>query len=258
MTRLFISYAQTSEHLRLSLEKHLSVLRKSGYIDTWVFQKTEECAQATAIADAFLQARVVVFLINAEWLRSGYPEGLEFQLALKRSRQGEIALIPVITDSSEWTHSIPEGAAAILGSNRTITEDPADADALPGYIATEIKSAIRKLSGSEDDGDSNLSPDAELLEALRRRVMNASEARDFRILLFDVNQFKLDHPANTGIAEIERMVKNGLAYETQTTTAYGQHRSGKNLRPAVKVRQALLIGLIFLITLSLVAWKYLL
>lgn len=259
MTRVFISYSYQDEPYRLELERHLSGLRRNGYIDTWTDLKIlpgEEWDRS--VSETLNQARIILLLISADFLASEYCNDAELKTALQRHEQGAGSVIPIILRPCDWQNSpfadlqpLPVGGQPIEAWEQT--------DEAYQNIVNGIKASIRRLNGEEEgtvfEGAEN--PAEELLSSLRRRALAATDARDFRILHFDVKQFKLEHPQNVEIDEIERMVKNGLAYETSNTLAYPRTTT-KSERPSGSGRRNRIIGfaIVALALVAFLAWWY--
>lgn len=258
MTRVYIPYSQKDEAFKADLEKHLSGLRRNGYIETWTTQKIDvQPVNNTAVSEAFLQAGVILLLISPSFTGSEYLQSNELKLALARHQKGEAILIPILLRKTGLQQTTISSFETLPGG--ASIEEYENADEAYSNLIGSIKAAIRKLNGEVINGEVEigLSHSQELLSSLKRRAMQAIQAQDFRILLFDVRQFRLEYPEIDGIDEIERIVRNGLGFETQTTSSFGRRKAGKTATIRQRSRQIAVIGLLLVATLSVVAWSYL-
>ena len=82
MTKVFISYAHEDEFYSQELDKHLSVLRRTGYIDTWTDRKIVPGeAWSNVISEELQAARIILLLVSADFLASDYCRGIEARRA---------------------------------------------------------------------------------------------------------------------------------------------------------------------------------
>lgn len=258
MTRIFIPYSEKDEARKSDFEKHLSVLRRHGYIETWTSLKVDaENQKHESPGDFMAQARVVLPLLSPDLIASGYCRAGELETALERHHREEAVVIPILLRRCDLQHT-PFNSLEMLPSDPAIEEWENSEDAY-AHVISGIKTALRKLNGEVTNHELDLveTPAQELLASLKRRAMHATDASDFRILLFDVHQFKLEHRNTPGIEEIERMVRNGLAFETQTTSSFKQVKTRNAISSTQMFRHITLFGLLLLVTLTLMAWRYL-
>jgi WD40 repeat protein len=112
--KLFYCYAHKDKLLRDELEKHLSVLKRRGFLTTWYDQEImpgEVWKQA--IHTNLETADVVLLLISPDFMNSDYCYGVEMQRALERHAQGETYVIPIILRSVYWEDA-PFGHLQVL------------------------------------------------------------------------------------------------------------------------------------------------
>ncbi len=97
MTKVFISYSHQDEPYRKDLEKHLAVLRRNAYIDTWTDRKIipgEEWNKS--ISQELLSAKIILLLISADFLASDFCYDVEMKTAVQRHNDKEAIVIPII------------------------------------------------------------------------------------------------------------------------------------------------------------------
>ena len=118
---LFYSYSHKDEDLRAELERHLSLLRRSGHISEWHDRRIEPGAAWKGEIDSHLRsARIILLLISSDFLASDYCYDIEAKLALERHQRGEAVVIPIILRPADWTaapfaalQGLPKDAKAI-------------------------------------------------------------------------------------------------------------------------------------------------
>ncbi|MGH6680843.1 MAG: TIR domain-containing protein, partial [Bradyrhizobium sp.] len=97
------------EDLRDQLEKHLTMLKRQGVIETFHDRRIlagNEVDQS--ISTELERADVILLLVSPDFLASTYCYDIEMRRALERHRQGETRVIPVILRHCDW-HSAPFG-----------------------------------------------------------------------------------------------------------------------------------------------------
>lgn len=104
--RLFYSYSHQDEKLRLRLDEHLAVLKRQGIIAEWHDRKIAPGIEWESKIDEELKsANIILLLVSASFVASDYCYGRELQQALKRHKDGECRVIPVILRPVEWSHT---------------------------------------------------------------------------------------------------------------------------------------------------------
>lgn len=110
MSTLVFSYSHVDEALRNELEKHLSPLRRMGKITTWHDRRIAPGQEFERQIDHyFSQADIILLLISSDFIASDYCYQVEMINALKRHKQGEAVVIPVILRECAW-HQLPFGS----------------------------------------------------------------------------------------------------------------------------------------------------
>lgn len=217
MTKVFISYSHLDEPFRKDLEKHLAVLRRNGYIDTWTDRKIipgEEWKKS--IHEQLLSAKIILLLISSDFLASDFCYDIEMKTAVQRHNANEALVIPVIVRFCDWSDT-PFSKLQGLPSNGQPIKDWLDSDKAILNVVEGIKIAIKGLAHEKKTAGFTFgqSPSDQITE-LRKRALSAKNELDFRKLKFDLNEFKKGHPLSFELEELENMVDQGLRYE-QTT-----------------------------------------
>lgn len=123
---LFYSYSHKDEKLREELEAHLAALRRSGVIREWHDRKIIAGQDWDKEISKYLEsARLILFLISADFISSSYISHIEVKRALERQSAGDAAIIPVILRPVIW-RIVPEFSRlqALPDGARPVTEWP--------------------------------------------------------------------------------------------------------------------------------------
>jgi hypothetical protein len=109
MAIVFFSYSHVDEELRDQLEKHLTMLKRQGVIETFHDRRIPVGSDLDrSISGELQRADVILLLVSPDFLASAYCYDIEMQRALERHSRGEARVIPVILRHCDW-HSSPFG-----------------------------------------------------------------------------------------------------------------------------------------------------
>jgi hypothetical protein len=68
---VFYSYAHQDELLRIELEKHLSILKRQGFIATWHYRKITAGVEWAHEIDAHLNtSQIILLLVSPDFIAS--------------------------------------------------------------------------------------------------------------------------------------------------------------------------------------------
>jgi len=145
MAKLFFSYSHKDEALRDELDKHLSTLKRQGFIETWHDRRivagdvlVHDISQNLEAAD------VILLLVSSDFLDSDYCYDIEMTRAMARHEAGAARVIPVILRPCHW-HDAPFGKLmATPPDGKPVTRFPTLDDAFV-EVVTAIKSALKQL-----------------------------------------------------------------------------------------------------------------
>jgi TIR domain len=145
---VFFSYAHKDIRLRNELEKHLSILKRQGYIKTWHDRKIVAGKDWEFEINRYLEkANIILLLISPDFLASDYCDSIEVKQALKRHGAGECCVIPIILRPVSWKDASFGKLQALPTSGKAVTEwqnrDKAFLD-----IAEGIQKVIQEFSSS--------------------------------------------------------------------------------------------------------------
>lgn len=101
---LFISYAHEDVQHKDEFIKHLSGLQRSGLLQSWDDRQiTVGQEWDKAIKRALEQAKIVVFLVSADFMASDYIHDVEIKNAIERYKLGAQKIVPVLIRPCDFT-----------------------------------------------------------------------------------------------------------------------------------------------------------
>lgn len=121
--QLFYSYSSKDEALRLELEKHLSLLKREGLLETWSFRNIDAGQEWKRAIDQNLEsATIILLLVSADFIASDYCWEIEMKRAVERHERGEAVVVPIILKPCDWKsapfaklQALPEDARPVTG-----------------------------------------------------------------------------------------------------------------------------------------------
>ena len=145
MAKVFFSYSHRDEALRDELEKHLSILRRQGFIETWHDRRIGAGAELVhEISQNLETADVILLLVSSDFLASDYCYDVEMKRAMERHNAGEARVIPVILRPCDWHDAHFGKLLASPPDGKPVTRFPTLDDAFVLVVA-EIKQALRQM-----------------------------------------------------------------------------------------------------------------
>ncbi|HET9408807.1 MAG TPA: TIR domain-containing protein [Candidatus Sulfotelmatobacter sp.] len=147
---IVFSYSHKDETLRDELEKHLSVLNRSGIVSGWHDRRiTGGTEWEPKIDEHLATADVILLLVSPDFIASDYCYDKEMKLAIERHEHREARVIPVILRPCDW-RGAPFGKLQGLPKDmRPVTswssQDEAFTDVAIGIrkVAEELRSTPR-------------------------------------------------------------------------------------------------------------------
>jgi tetratricopeptide (TPR) repeat protein len=95
--KLFYAYAREDESLHNELAKHLALLQRQGFIESWYDRQILPGMEwKSEIEKQLTSARIIVLLISADFFYSDFCYSIEMERALQRHKLGEAWVLPVI------------------------------------------------------------------------------------------------------------------------------------------------------------------
>jgi hypothetical protein len=186
--KLFYSYSSADEVLRTELEKHLTLLKREGVIETWSFRNIDAGTEWKKSIDSNLEsATIVLLLISADFIASDYCWDIEMKRALERHESGDALVVPVILKPCDWKtapfaklQGLPEDARPVTNWR---PRDRAWTNVVAG-LRRVIQQANRSkpLPAPPTVAGNSASPSEKKVSAIERakRVAQASQERKSR------------------------------------------------------------------------------
>ncbi len=142
MSVVFFSYSHADEELRDQLEKHLTMLKRQGVIETFHDRRIPVGSDLDRSISAELEhADVILLLVSPDFLASAYCYDIEMQRALERHGRGEARVIPVILRHCDW-HTAPFGKLLATPRDGKPVKSFTDLDEAFLQVAQAIRQAV--------------------------------------------------------------------------------------------------------------------
>jgi tetratricopeptide (TPR) repeat protein len=119
--RVFFSYSHEDDKLRAGLEKHLSLLRREGAIESWTDHEIRPGQEwEKEIFTALEKADIVLLLVSASFIASDFCYSREMTRAVERHDAGSARVVPILLRPCDWKsapfaklQSLPAGAKPV-------------------------------------------------------------------------------------------------------------------------------------------------
>ncbi|MFY0563528.1 toll/interleukin-1 receptor domain-containing protein [Archangium lansingense] len=148
MATVFFSYSHADEALRDQLEKHLTMLKRRGLIETWHDRRIPAGDNfAHAIDQNLERADVILLLVSPDFLASNYCYDIELKRAMERHKAGEARVIPVILRPCDWHDSEFGQLLATPKDGKPVKSFP-DLDEAFLQVTQAIKDALKAAPAS--------------------------------------------------------------------------------------------------------------
>ena len=149
MAKIFFSYCHADESLRDELEKHLTILRRQGHIETWHDRSIVAGENIDEEIDQNLNtSEIILLLVSADFLASNYCYDVEMKRALERHDAGQAKVIPVILRPCSW-HDAPFGKLLATPTDGKAVTKFATLDDGFLEVTEAIKKALKQLGFSK-------------------------------------------------------------------------------------------------------------
>jgi hypothetical protein len=180
MAKVFFSYSHRDKELRDELEKHLSILKRQGFIETWHDRRIAPGEELSREIDRNLEiSDVVLLLVSSDFLASDYCYDIEMRRALERHESGEARVVPVILRPCDWQDAPFGKLLATPPDGKAVTRFPTLDDAFVLVVA-DIKKALRQMGQTKESTGAFISKSPATLSAdPKPRSSNLRIKRDF-------------------------------------------------------------------------------
>jgi len=100
---VFYSYSHKDEELRGSLDEHLTILKREGFISSWHDKAIGPGEEWKNKIDENLDtADIILLLISSSFIASDYCYDVEMKRALERHTAGQAKVIPILLRPVVW------------------------------------------------------------------------------------------------------------------------------------------------------------
>lgn len=156
---IFYSYAHEDEALLRELEKHLSLLKRQGLIDSWHNRAIGPGQEWESEIDTHVNsADIVLLLVSPDFLASDYCYNVEMRTALYRHKRHDAVVIPIILRPVDWSGAPFAHLQALPRDGKPVTSWASHDEAFTS-IAQEIRmvilGGIRRPSDSRGNAQDN-------------------------------------------------------------------------------------------------------
>ena len=208
-TKVFISYSHQDEHYRQELEKHLSILKRNGDIDTWTDRKIIVGENWEGkISTELLNAQIILLLISPDFLASDYCYDVEMKTAIERHNNKEAIVVPIILRHCDWSDT-PFSSIQGLPINAIPVKEWNDQDKAFLNVVDGIKVLLKSLNEigfiSENNGKDELSK-------IRKKVLSAKTERELKAAKFELNEYQKIFPLTFEISELANFINKSILY----------------------------------------------
>ncbi len=142
--KLYISYATEDEKLKNQLLRHLGLLIRKGYIESWDDKQIRAGDKRDEEVLKHLgEANIILCLLSANFIQSDFCYTIEMKYALERQKENNVQIVPIILKSVDWKGT-PLGDLQVLPrdyNNRPIADRP-NKDKVFGAVVQEIQRVI--------------------------------------------------------------------------------------------------------------------
>jgi tetratricopeptide (TPR) repeat protein len=160
-TEVFFSYAHEDKKLRDELAKHLSLLKRQGFLRDWHDREITAGTEWKGQIDSHLQsAHIILLLISSDFLTSEYCFDVETKCAMERHKAGEARVIPVILRPVDWTGAPFSMLQALPTDAKPVTKWKNRDDAFQD-IARGIRTALEEMGATPLNTSASAPPPAD-------------------------------------------------------------------------------------------------
>ena len=101
--KLFISYSHQDESFKDQLEKHLAILKRQNFIETWNDRMISASANwKNEIDNALEKADIILLLVSSDFCASDYIWDIEMKRALEKHDNKTALVIPIAIRPCSW------------------------------------------------------------------------------------------------------------------------------------------------------------
>lgn len=171
MAKLFFSYCHVDEALRDRLEKHLSMMKNQGLIETWHDRGIMAGDDLDTSIDSNLEsADIILLLVTADFLASKYCFSIEMKRALERQQEGTARVIAVILEHCDWQSAPFAKSLVVPKDGKPVTAWANEAEAWTD-VTKQIRTVVEHAPSSTAMKERRTNP-PESISVITRSVSN--------------------------------------------------------------------------------------
>ena len=145
-TSIFIGYSYKDAMLRHGLDTHLANLKRQKIVRSWHDRRITAGTEWLKEIDEHLEsARIILWLISADFIASDYCYGFEMKRALERHEEGTARVIPVLLRPVNW-QGAPFAKLQVLPRNARPVTTWRSRDAAFLDVVHGIRAAIDEMT----------------------------------------------------------------------------------------------------------------
>ncbi len=150
---VFYSYAREDKLLRDKLAKHLTHLKRQGYIADWSDQDVKPGQERRKEIDKnLLSADIILLLVSANFMATNYCESSEVDIAMQRHEAGDAWVIPILVRAVDWEIS-SIGKLQALPYNLKPVANWSNRDSAFAEISKNIRSVVMDLQATKNSAN---------------------------------------------------------------------------------------------------------
>jgi hypothetical protein len=143
--KVFCLYSHKDKRLKDRLKEYLTPIIKPGLIEFWHDREIEVGSDWQSEIDKNIKvANIILLLISPDFLASDYCYGNEMKLALKKQRNDDAAIVPVILRPCNWENT-PIYSLQVLPRDWNFINYNSDEDQVLNKIAQEIHQFVEQI-----------------------------------------------------------------------------------------------------------------
>jgi tetratricopeptide (TPR) repeat protein len=144
--RVFFSYSHEDDKLRAGLEKHLSLLRREGAIESWTDHEIRPGQEwEKEIFAALEKADIVLLLVSASFIASDFCYSREMTCAVERHDAGSARVVPILLRPCDWKTAPFAKLQALPAGAKPVTDWRGQRDKAFLSVAEGIRGMLKGL-----------------------------------------------------------------------------------------------------------------
>lgn len=243
MVKVFFAYSHNDETDRNELEKHLAVLKREGFIETWHDRRILVGADLdNKIDQNLVESNLILLMVSPDFLASDYCYSNEMQKALKMRSEGAARVIPIILEHCDWKNTPLKDLLACPQDGRPIS-DYANPNKAFNEITNEIRRVIPETTVKKTKTNKSISKNNIVIPESKSNPVIFDNIRSGNLRIkktftdYDKDTFKKDAFAyitkyfNTSLEELKRRNPDiNYIFEKEANRFYATiYRSGREI-----------------------------